>query len=296
MAISDNAQIYYANASDNAALTATSSAVSTAGVALGPANLQDYRPGIVWRGTGLAVESIAGDLGANPDPVNGFFMVNHNHDNSGQFRLRGATNAGLVAPGYDSGWASTWPSLYGAGEGGAGMGGAGGVPLLTSFNQFRPFAFLLLPQAYNLRYWQLDLKCPGTPGGAPITYQQFGRLFLGSAIQVQRNFDLGWSMRWRDQSSAIRTNSGSLRFNRRGKWRELSLSFAAIPQDEAMAVWDDFGRIVAESRDFFIVLKPTASLATIYRTSLYCACSQNGELSQQSFPWFKKPIVAGEIT
>lgn len=267
-----NALLFFENLVDTATLSA-SSAVSTLPVT----NLQDYEPSIVWRPTGCTAEYVQSDLGSS-QTVQAVIAWNHNWTNASAVRLRVSDNSDMSSPTYDSGSVDGWTSIVGAGEGGAGLGGVGGAPVLSAFNQYRFYRVLLLPSGTMGRYVRLDIVDPTNAAG----YVQMGRLFIGGYVQPTINFSYGWKLGWKDLGSTVRTDSGSARLNRRGKYRTLDLTFDFLEEGEALTWGDDIGRIVGSSRDMFVVPEPDATTSIQYRTTLYGVPTLNGPLDQSA--------------
>lgn len=282
-----NILLFYQNLVDTASLSASSS-VGTLPVT----NLADYRPTIVWRATGRTAEYVQADLGSTQF-VQSVIAWNHNWTNASTIRLRVSNNSDMSSPTYDSGTVDGWPSIVGAGEGGAGIGGAGGAPILSAFNQYRFYRVLLIPGSVSGRYVRLDMADPTNSAG----YVQMGRLFIGSYLQPTINFQYGWKLGWKDLGLATRTDSGSVRFSKRGKHRVLELSWDYLEQGEALVSFDDIGRIVGMSRDMFAVPMPDAGTSLQYRTAIYGVPTVNGPVAGVSAPAFYSfSLTLEEIT
>jgi hypothetical protein len=284
-----NILLFPQNLVDSASLTA-SSAVGTLPVT----NLADYRPSIVWRATGCAAEWVKADLGSTQS-VQALVAWNHNWSNSGTIRVRVSDMADLSSPTYDSGTISAWPSIVGFGQGGFGGGGFGGVPVLSAFNNYRFYRVLILPAGVSGRYVRLDMADSTNSAG----YVQIGRLFVGTYYQPTLNPLMGSNglgIGWRDLGTAVRTDSGTVRFSRRGKFREMALAWDYLTEDEALTSIDDMGRIIGTSRDMFAVLYPDADLAKQYRTTLYAVPTVNGPANYSNFQSYAVTLTLQEIT
>jgi hypothetical protein len=287
---SSNVLLTTTNLVDTATLTA-SSQMSTLPVT----NLADYRPAVVWRSQLAAVDPNPTITLTCPSAqaMAAVIICLHNASLTGTYQVQLGNDPTFVNNLYDSGaGVSIWPATTGLGNAPLGLDGLGGFPPLSTYNQYRPYTILVLPQTYIAQYLRIIFSDPANTSG----YIQFGRLFVGSVITPSINFKDGWTLGWPDTLSAVqRTDSGNARIMRRPKFRHLKLDWDYLPQSDAFPSFDDLGRIIGLSRDMFVVPFPQATLDIQYRTTIYGVPTVNGPLTQNQILFWSYTLELDEL-
>jgi len=156
------------------------------------------------------------DLGA-ANTVNCVFIVNHNLDSGGTFKLQGHT-------------ADSW--------------GSPDVDETLTHNSGIIVKFFT---GGSKRYWRLDLD--NTSSAESFT--EMGRVFFGSFYEVERSFKVGWRDRAVDFSTRSQTVGGQIHSDKQDTYRLLELDFSRITTAEKLNNLLPFVEDV-QTTDFFM--------------------------------------------
>lgn len=216
--------------------------------------LQDIRPAKVWQATGNSAEwvQVAAPSGSSLI-VDSVGLVAHNATVGGTVRIQIGD--------YDE-THEAWPPVYGLGDN-FGLT-LGGYPDLTDFAQFDYVRDIQLGRQVVGPWLRVTIADPGNT--APV---RLGRLIAGVPYQPSRNMGVGWSITRVDPSEVSPTDGGGVVGIRRVKYRRLTLAIRMLRLQEALTRADDMARIVGRTRPVLVSLFPEASLARLYRTTIY---------------------------
>ncbi|WP_207479583.1 hypothetical protein [Arenibaculum pallidiluteum] len=280
MAQADNVLFLYRNYVDEATLTASSAATPVDRV-------KDFRPGRVWTAAGFASETVTVDCGADVQMTHAAAAA-FNLNAAGSIRVEVSAVSDFSTLLYDSDDVEAWPPVAGFGTDGFGNS-LGGYPVLTGINDYRPYRVFAFGETLIARHVRFTFDNPGLGTGI-----QVGRLFVGLGVQPEVNFGYDWSTEWVDPSEIIDTEE-SFFIVRRKKYRVLRLSLPRLTTAEALGSFDDLKRIVGRSRDLFVMLFPTGSVPTQYRTTIYGVPIENGAISNPYVNGFSTSIAIREL-
>lgn len=288
MATSGNVLLLYDNMIDRAGVTLSA---SSAGRPV--TNLLDIRPRRAWRSTGVVSEYIQADAGpGNRFDADTVALIGHNATAAATVRFRMGDDVAFTTWRHDTGAIEMWPSIVGAGMGGAGDGGAGGYPILTPFQAFTALRIIRLGAVCSGRYARLDLADPGNAAG----YLQLGRWMAGLGVQPAFNFARDWDWTQVDPAEQQETDGGGLMIQPRGpKYRTLTLRLAHLSEIEATGSFADLRRIVGRSRSLLVVLFPAADDPLCYRTTIYGVMPDNERIAHSAFDNYTTSITIREL-
>jgi len=247
---------------DNKIDAATMAASSTAGT-LGPDNLRDRALKKTARTTGVTGEWWRAGFG-EATTISTVALWNHNLTAAATIRVRISDSADMSSPVFDTTF-DAWAGIYGVDEIGLDLCGLDGTPILSALNDFKYYRVIRLGASYNGLYLRVDIDDATNADG----YIQAGRLIAGVGWQPSKNFSNGWSLDWIDPSAQVDMDDGGIWFDKRDKYRVLTLPFSYAEKADAMGGFDDLKRIVGHSRDILVMPFPAAETSEQYRTSLY---------------------------
>jgi hypothetical protein len=187
------------------------------------------------------------DLGT-PQTANAIAVINSNMAPDPSLTLLGSSNS------------STWTTVATIGNSGVSLDG------LCVYKYFTAVSF---------RYWRLTFS---PTVGFPVF---IGRVFLGQAMTLSANFNVGYS----DIQTAVATQQvslgGQIYVDQRNKFRSFDLSFRGITDAGKYSEMMAFANTVGLNRYFVATVDPTND-ATSGQTSIY------GKLND--FPQFKNSL------
>jgi hypothetical protein len=252
---------------DAAALT-PSSEVAT----LPARNLQDPLRQRAWRTAGLSGEFLIADLGLPTldvrPPVTALVLINHNLTQSAQVTIEASLSNDFGSP-LISETQAAWGDIIGAGEGGAGVIGAGGrIPdcqrALYAPNPLRIIYLDSVPQEAK-GFWKIAFSDPGNPDG----YIQVGRMFLTYYDEYKYDWAYPWDLGGYDDSTVIYSTGGQPWTDRRPMRRAIHLVWNNRFADEDK-YWRFYYMLmqVGISRDWVLDVIPDG-VSSRFFTSLY---------------------------
>lgn len=241
----------------------TVTASSTASALMPASNVQDYRPGVVWRATGAAAEWLLIDHGANAY-VDTVAVVGHNASLYGKLRVRRGPDPAFATHTVDTAEFDIWPPLYGRGEGGRGRYRGGYVPP-GELGVVLPVRTVHLGAVYEGRYTRIDLADTGSPIGAI----EAGVVMAGVRESFLYNFSNGWQADVVDPSEQFDTDAGGTLVLPRTPYDELVLPFKGFTRSEAITRISTIKRVNGKRKPVLVELFPDAPAALRYRTTYY---------------------------
>ena len=225
---------------DQAQLSASSAATH-----LPVSNLTSPLRGKVWRTTSAADQYLDLDLGAERD-CNVLALVDHNLTFHGTLGLQAGDSPGDNSR-LDAEF-EAWEPIWGAGEGGAGLHGAGGYLSPEEVATYYPAGTLRIiyfPQK-AARHWRLSLHDPDHPQG----YLQVGRIFLhyfrGAGVGVAEPME----NLARDPSRLSYSKGGQVWRDRETKFRDSAYQFNDIPSHHIYGLWFAMKQELGVGRSF----------------------------------------------
>ncbi|MCX7290787.1 hypothetical protein [Janthinobacterium sp.] len=216
-----NLRIIYDNATDRAALTASSQAGT-----LGPANLQRESKSSVLRAVGTQLSITA--TWPSPEIVGGVALPFCNLTPAATIRVRGYIEPGDAGPAFDSGVmeACEYARL--------GMWDWGALPLGVNAYSYGGGTYARCWfQMRSVRKLVIDLADPGNPAG----YIEAARLVAGAYWSPERNASYGSGITPVDTSSQYRNGAGSQKVERGARYRKLSLTLDHMTPLDRAELW-----------------------------------------------------------
>lgn len=217
---------------DAAALT-PSSEVPT----LPARNVQDPLRQRAWRTTGMNGEFLIADLGtpSNPEdvrpPIAALVLINHNLTRSATVTIEASLSSDFSAP-LLAEIHDAWADIIGAGEGGAGVIGAGGaIPdCQRAWYTPNPLRIIYLDGAplEAKGFWKISFNDPQNPDG----YIQVGRIFLTYFDDYKFDWAYPWDLSGIDDSTVIYSPGGSPWTDKRAFRRTLRFGWNSRFADE----------------------------------------------------------------
>lgn len=241
--MANNLRLVPKNAADAATLTA-SPAVETS---LPVSNLQNILRARIMRTTSAAAQTISGTWGGTGYPVNMAAILRHNIESAGTWRVQLYSDAAWTTQIYDSGNVTAIDSLtLGELDWGVSPLGSG---LYDAFLGQRNSAI------YFPEVTAVSFKITITDTGNSAGYIDVSRLWLGQYIAPAYNVSYGLQLAWRDNTTQVRTDGGSLRSDGGQPWREIRFSLDALPEADRSA-WSDVFRYAGRRLDVFVSVFP----------------------------------------
>jgi hypothetical protein len=177
-------------------------------------NVQDPVRQRSWRTTGLNAEYLIADLGTPADPVDvrppvtALVLINHNLTGSATVTIEAAAANDFTTP-LISETHDAWADIIGAGEGGAGVFGAGGKIPDCQLAYFAPNPIRIIyldgdPQEAK-GWWKVSFSDPDNPDG----YIQVGRIFLTYFDEYKYDWAYPFGLGGADDSTIIINPGGT---------------------------------------------------------------------------------------
>lgn len=230
-----NLRIIHDNASDRAALTASSQVG-----ALGPANLQRDNKSAVLRATSTA-QTITATWPA-AELVASVALIKTNLNSSGRMRVRGYATVGAAVPVLDTGWIMPCP------EAPLGLSPFGYLPLgwnaykwggVNTWARGGGSDGVVWFEPVSVRQLVIEVLSPDNPDG----YVEISRLVAGNYWSPEHNAEYGAQLQLQDASEDYRTGAGDLKTIVHPTSDKLSINLAHLtPMDRAR-----FMRILREN-------------------------------------------------
>lgn len=255
--------------------TTTVTASTTASATVPAANVQNMRPGKVWRATGATAETLSFDFGVASD-VSAVAIVGHNGSLDATWRVTLSDVADHSVALADSGELEMWPPVYGLGEGGLGDSLGGYVDPAT-LGVFVALSVWRAGTTYSPRYMRLTL----TDGNSPIGAVEVGAVIAGRELAFERNFAHGWSWDEVDASQQHRTEGGSVIVQGAVVFPRLSFALPGLSKSEALTDVQTLRRSIGRRKPVLVMLEPEAAPSRFYRTTIYGLIS---DASPTAFP------------
>lgn len=239
-----NLRLIYPNEADTATLSCSPAEVASMPVA----NLQDMRRGYPWRSDGVVSgQHILGNF-SGYKACSGIALVRHNLTAAGTWRLRlydGVNQTGNLL--YDSGVTRIAEQLLGWGRFRWGIDPWGAA---TAKDWPAPYFAGWFAKVVAASF-DLELSDTANPDG----YLQASRLIIGDYFSPAYNVSYGLAMAWRENTRQTRTEGGTLNSDAGPGYREFSMSFDLLPQDDRNILVDIFRRAGLRN-DIFIACMP----------------------------------------
>jgi len=196
-----NSIFLFDNQADDGIITASSTASGTTPAS----NVQNPQRSAVWR-SGAGITSQLNCTLSSIYGVTHAALVDVNLSTAGTIRLQSWSDAlGGSVPGVDTGDIS--PTLYVntalvSTAWGMGPWGIGAWGLSAALNSAKNITIIPLGAARFDPFWRITLTDGNT------SYQQFGRLFLGSGQAVTHNMSYGWQADRQERSVSVESLGG----------------------------------------------------------------------------------------
>jgi hypothetical protein len=216
-------------------------------------NLQDQRPGRVWRSTTAATANtkIKVDFGSAKS-INAFAFSHHNISLVGTVELYGSTTGAFAGEevAITSEPQEVREPEYAYGDGPYGYGGYGGFVTDDVLPDYVPIYFLEISKTANYRYYQIRFA-DTTNADA---YLQVGRMALGNFFQPSSDHFWGYTKAVDDISIIGRTGQGSFYSSALAKYQVV----ANISHNCTLKQWEDewlpFILRKGKTRDMFMFM------------------------------------------
>jgi len=208
--------------------TATTSVPTEEGTDIANITTPDLYQGVVFTPSDTSADiEFKIDLGVN-QTLSVLALLKHNINYTGLWRvLLNENESDPVGQDYDSGWVPVNPPQSGFGSltWGAFVWG-GGLPeeLLGKYNRH---AYCLLPDAVNIRYITIRLRCPGNP--EPV---KFFRVWGSQGYQPSTNAVYGAEITPIDKTPMFESAQLSRTYGAPIQARSMSCSFDLLPKQE----------------------------------------------------------------
>lgn len=195
-----NAIFLFDNQGDDGTVTASSTASGTTPAS----NVQNSQRSAVWR-SGAGTSSFLNCTLSSVFGITHAALVDVNLTTAGTIRLQSWADAlGGAVPGVDVTFS---PTLYintalVSASYGTGVYGIGSYGLSAALNSAKNITLIPIGGTNFDPYWRVTLSDVNT------SYQQFGRLFLGSGQQFAANMSYGWQATRQERSVAVESLGG----------------------------------------------------------------------------------------
>lgn len=215
-------------------------------------NLRDKVRSRPWRSVSLVNESVTVDFGV-PTYCTCLALLNHNFTFTGQVTVQASDDPAfgtlLKNTPYDA-----WGDIIGAGEGGAGMHGAGGVILESERKYYAPNPIRVIyfdpigDDHVRAQYWRLLFTDLNIPEG----YFEIGLMYLGLYDDYGRQFGYGSDFGGQDDSIITRALGGQPWTDSREVMDTMTFLWKSFPIEDKYWRFRFFVHKVGISRDFII--------------------------------------------
>lgn len=226
------------------------------------ANILDHRPGVPWRASTAAGETLTIDFGEEVD-IDTLAIIGHNGSLDAEVRIEISNDAGFASLLYDE-TAELWPPVYGLGEGGLGNY-FGGYVDPAELGVFVSLRAIRLGAVYSARYLRLTF----TDTNSPISAIEVGKVMAGIGDQFESNFGHGWEEDEVDRSVQRSTDGGALIIQERPTFPRVTVALPNLRKSEALTTVKTLKRTNGRKKPVLLLLEPDASPSTLYRTSIY---------------------------
>ena len=235
----------------------TLSATSASGTYV-VANLVATQPGLKWRSTTDAAQTITGDFGSDKR-CTAFCLYAHNlsNDGSATIQVTLSNDSGHTDQVYNTSVEATDP-LYGWGEGPYGMEGYGGY---SSEGWQQKHTAIWFGATYVARYF----RCIITDTDNSDTYVEVGRVKIGQHVEIP--FREGYGMGWEEDTELTRTRGGALRSDNRDPWRYVEVETSILDKIDEGDLLEVF-RSVGRRNDVFWSAFPEAATVQERRNTI----------------------------
>ena len=276
---------------DNKALGAgvTIAASSQASTSMVAANLLDPDPGIRWRATGSASETVTLTFPSVVD-LRWLALINHNLSLAAQVIAE-------IAEVYDGAFTTTvgpqdaWTGVYGLGDGRLGIEPLGGYPSSSERADMQAVALIDLGSVVGCKQLRLTITDPDNPDG----YVTAGVLFADAGFTPERNMSFDWRLARVDPSTQIRLEAGGARAIKRTSWRTLALPFGFAEESDAIQFFGDMERLAGLSGHVLITAFPGAGTAAEQRTTLYGLLAGIEGVQNWTFGLYRTGVTIQEV-
>ena len=274
-------RIIFNNLADNASMSFSSGSVSTLPIS----NLTNVMRSRVARTTSKDNVDILGSW-PNNQHINSLVLYRHTLSKSATIRLQlydSENQTGNII--YDSATISAIPSLN-LGEIQFGIG-----DLVQSVFDNWPLAFSAhyFPIVIA-RSFRITISDPSNQN----SYIDIQRLFLGRYIEPSVNFSYGHSHLWKDESTQIRTDGGSLYTETGTQYREFKMQLNWLSESDRPLFFEAI-RDIGKRKDFFVSLYPESG-GQKERDFSIAAKFKNSQTITNSFHQnYKLPLVIEEV-
>lgn len=187
-------------------------------------------------------------------------LLAHNLTINGTWRVRIGNDNTFASTLYDSGTVKIWSRTQTLGSLPWGAFSWDGISSTSDGN----FGFVLLDSAVYARYIRIDLTDSTNGDG----YLQAGRLIVDSPYRPTINPVYGFNLGYVNPSKKRRSRGGQPWVDRLPQYRQMTIPFAAIREDEAYGSLYELDRQAGISGDVFVMLDPDDAINR-HRQSFY---------------------------
>lgn len=226
-------------------------------------------------------------------PQQVFAFVRHNLSLAAKVRFRVATDAGITAVVYDSGWVNVYQPYYAPGTlpwGWSPAGWAGG-PTAEDLVDYKSLVFVhVAPQIATGRYLRVEID--DTANGAG--YVQLGRCFVGPGYQPQINMSWGAQLGWQTATERETAEGGADFYTRRDGRRRAAFTLENLSEHQAMELIFEMQRALGKDRQLLFVYDP-ADTYHLHRRSMLATLDELDPITHAAYNSLTAPIVLREV-
>ncbi len=211
--------------------------------------------------------------------IGGLAVLNHNLSVSASLILQGFRDASRLDPVYNaSGEAvEVYPVAYSRGQIRFGeTNWWSRKPLAESLDRVRTLALLILPAQIRARYWRLKFVDPTNAAG----FLDIGKVYLGPLFDPPHNYAYGATLTTMDESRMSQALSGFRDYDRRGKRRQLAVTFQNMKERAEFSRWFDLLADAGITEEMIVIRNP-ADTINLHRTTI-CATLREASALEQS--------------
>lgn len=234
-------KLIWSNIADTATATVSPSAVATLPVT----NLQQQGRSNVWRSTSTADQTIRLTW-ATPQPFNAAVLYRTNVTSAATWRIKAFSDAAWTTNIYDSGSLAMLPAkplgdlLFGIDVLGASVFSGWSLSFAQHFCE-----------TYYVQSLEIIVSDPTNTAG----YVEAARLYVGAALETDRQFSYGLTLAWRENTRTSRTDGGTLRTDRFSNFREMYGDVRKMSQTDRSSLTEVMRRVGMHT-DVFITAHP----------------------------------------
>lgn len=233
------------------------------------------------------------DLGAaQPEPISGFALLNHNGSLSSKWRVvvtNDAADANPSARKLDSGLMDMWVETVVIGSMPWGAFPWNGID--ASRYPGGTIALYFAPSSVIGRYIWVYIEDPTNADG----YFQAGRFIAGQTWAPSENAAYGATIQYIDQSEVRRTRGGARLVSPKPRFRQFSLSFPGLTQTEALGTAFEIDRQLGKTGDFLLMMDPEEAGVFRFRRTIYAALVDTSPIAIPAFEEWSWQITAEEL-